>query len=77
LLKSSSAGTRVREGQARFEENTSQTKQGLPVTKSPAFQCLPAGPLQAYGPGTYAVEFIQARFENVVANPAANPPAAK
>jgi hypothetical protein len=47
------------EGQANFEENTSQTKQGLPVTKSPAFQCLPPGPMQAYGPGTYAIEFIQ------------------
>jgi len=47
------------EGQAKFEENSSQTKKGLPVTNSPAFQCLPAGPLQAYGPGTYAIEFIQ------------------
>jgi len=47
------------EGQAKFEENTSQLKQGLPVTKSPGFQCLPPGPLQAYGPATYAVEFIQ------------------
>jgi hypothetical protein len=47
------------EGQAHFEQNTSQMKEGLPVTKSPAFQCLPAGVLQAYGPGTYAIEFIQ------------------
>jgi hypothetical protein len=47
------------EGQARFDDNTSQLKQGLPVTKSPAFQCLPAGVLQGYGPGTYAVEFVQ------------------
>lgn len=47
------------EGQTAFEANSSQTKQGLPVTRSPAFQCLPAGVLQGYGPGTYAIEFIQ------------------
>src|ERR1700758_1551321 len=34
------------EGQAHFKQNTSELTQGLPVMKSPAFQCLPAGPLQ-------------------------------
>ena len=59
LAPRSQAPVMTPEGQAHFEENTSQIKQGLPVTKSPAFQCLPAGPTQAYGPGTYAIEFIQ------------------
>ena len=45
--------------QAKFDENTSELKQGRPITKDPAFSCHPPGIPHAYQNGVYSIEIVQ------------------
>lgn len=45
--------------QAKFDDNTSELKQGLPITKDPAFNCQPAGVPHAFQNGAFPIEFVQ------------------
>jgi hypothetical protein len=47
------------EAQKRFDENTAELKKGLPITKDPAFNCLPAGVPHMYQNGVYPFEIVQ------------------
>lgn len=47
------------EAKAKFEENTAEEKKGLPITKDPAFNCLPAGVPHTYQNGAFAFEIVQ------------------
>jgi hypothetical protein len=45
--------------QAKFDENTAEEKKGLPITKDPAFNCLPAGVPHTFQNGAFAFEIVQ------------------
>jgi hypothetical protein len=59
------------EGQTLFESNTAEERAGKPLTRDPAFQCLPPGVPRIYTFGQWAMEFVQTEkriflfFENV------------
>jgi len=58
-MRPSSAVSMTPEGQALFEKNTVEARAGKPLTKDPAFQCLPPGVPRIYSYGQWAMEFVQ------------------
>src|SRR5579864_9747858 len=58
-LRPDKISTMLPEAQKRFDENTAELKKGLPITKDPAFNCLPAGVPHMYQNGVYPFEIVQ------------------
>lgn len=59
VLKFDKVPAMTPEAQTKFDANTEETKRGLPITKDPAFHCLPAGVPHAYQNGAFPFELVQ------------------
>jgi hypothetical protein len=58
-MRASTPVTMTPEGQTLFESNTVEARDGKPLTRDPAFQCLPPGVPRIYSYGQWAIEFVQ------------------